>query len=135
MTKDQEIKALRDMLAVVISNFDKTMTQMGFERGATAAQYPLPPDADELDAVAAENVALKERESRLLKNIHEDLGDTDFHLAALETPATDAIINALRAEGIQMLLDSLPPYYTARGDIERRLTQLRNGEHVGEEGV
>lgn len=54
-----------------------------------------------LDAMLAENVALKERECRLIKNIHEDLGDADFHLATLQTPATDAALNAVRADMVE----------------------------------
>lgn len=60
-----------------------------------------------LDAVLAENVELKERETRLLKNIHEDLQDTDFYLAKLQTPATDTILNAVRAEGVDLYAQEL----------------------------
>lgn len=47
-----------------------------------------------------------------------------------ETPATDAAIGNIRAQGVEMLLASLLPYYTARADIEEFAAQLRQGaEH------
>lgn len=45
MTKDDEIKALRELLASVINDYDKTVSQMGIPRGQTALMYPLPPSA------------------------------------------------------------------------------------------
>lgn len=44
-----------------------------------------------------------------------------------ETPATDAFLAEVRAQGVEMLLSSLPPHYTARADIERFAAQLRKG--------
>ena len=44
-----------------------------------------------------------------------------------ETPATDAFLAEVRAQGVEMLLDSLPPHYTARADIEKFAAQLRKG--------
>jgi|GEM_PF-3951044 len=43
-------------------------------------------------------------------------------------PATDDYLNSVRAEGVQMLLASLPPHYTARTDIEQFAAQLRAGK-------
>ncbi|WP_010245237.1 hypothetical protein [Pantoea agglomerans] len=43
-------------------------------------------------------------------------------------PATDAYLNSVRAEGIERLLASLPPHYTARTDIEQFAAQLRAGK-------
>lgn len=45
----------------------------------------------------------------------------------IETPATDAFLAEVRAQGVEMLLASLPPYYTARADIEEFAAQLRQG--------
>lgn len=44
------------------------------------------------------------------------------------TPATDAFLAEVRAQGVEMLLSSLPPYYTARADIERLAAKLRKGD-------
>ncbi len=45
----------------------------------------------------------------------------------VEAPATDAFLADVRAQGVEMLLSSLPPHYTARADIERFAAQLRKG--------
>lgn len=45
----------------------------------------------------------------------------------ITTPATDAHLAEVRAQGVEMLLASLPPYYTARADIEEFAAQLRQG--------
>lgn len=44
-----------------------------------------------------------------------------------ETPATDAYLAEVRAQGVELLLSSLPPHYTARADIEAFAAQLRQG--------
>lgn len=67
-----------------------------------AMRHDMRESREKMEAMLAENVVLKERERRLIKNIHEDLGDTDFFLATLQTPATDAILNEVRAEGVEM---------------------------------
>lgn len=84
-----------------------------------------------LDAVLAENVALKERERRLLKNIHEDLGDADFHLATLQTPVTDAILNEVRAEGLEMFAKYCWSMEHTRAD-RRWVSAARNAELFAE---
>jgi len=42
-----------------------------------------------------------------------------------EPAVDDAYLNSVRAEGVKMLLASLPPNYTARTDIEQFAAQLR----------
>ena len=59
-------------------------------------------------------------------------GMFDYHYnqwleASNETPATDAFLAEVRASGVEMLLSSLPPNYTAREDIENFAAQLRQG--------
>lgn len=46
------------------------------------------------------------------------------------TPATDAFLAEVRAQGVEMLLDSLPPHYTARAGIEKFAAQLRKGAAI-----
>ena len=52
--------------------------------------------------LAAENVALKQAESNLVRNIINDLGDTEFKYARVHTPATDAYLAGIKADGVDM---------------------------------
>ena len=45
----------------------------------------------------------------------------------MEIPATNSFMAELKAQGVEMLLASLPPHYTARADIESFAAQLRQG--------
>lgn len=87
----------------------------------------------QLAAVVAENAGLK----RFCKNAALDAdyeaelcmeqgGFTDA-LDEIKTPATDAAIANIQAQGVEMLLASLPAHYTARADIESFAAQLRQG--------
>ncbi|ENT8105383.1 hypothetical protein ACFGRG_003147, partial [Salmonella enterica] len=49
------------------------------------------------NALAAENVGLNQAESNLVRNIINDLGDTEFQYARVQTPATDAFLAEVRA--------------------------------------
>lgn len=51
--------------------------------------------------LAAENVALKQAESNLVRNIINDLGDTEFQYARVHTPATDACLAGIKADGVE----------------------------------
>ncbi|MFW4100157.1 hypothetical protein [Klebsiella pneumoniae] len=50
--------------------------------------------------LAAENVALKQAEFNLVRNIINDLGDTEFQYARVQTPATDRIVAGIKADAI-----------------------------------
>ncbi|URR14357.1 hypothetical protein LT980_07135 [Citrobacter portucalensis] len=93
----------------------------------------------ELAGVVAENAALKtaaefatapdmwiEQADGMLDYRYVDWY-VDVLKAAMETPATDAFLAEVRAQGVEMLLDSLPAYYTARADIAEFAAQLRKG--------
>ncbi|WP_368759584.1 hypothetical protein [Klebsiella michiganensis] len=54
--------------------------------------------AKDYQQLAAENVALKQAESNLVRNIINDLGDTEFQYARVQTPATDLFIKSLSME-------------------------------------
>lgn len=59
----------------------------------------------ERDALAVENAALKESRQRLAEFIHEEL-DTDYPLnLEAETPATDAALAAIQAQGVDKLIN------------------------------
>lgn len=59
----------------------------------------------ERDALAVENQALKESRQRLAEFIHEEL-DTDYPLnLEAETPATDAALAAIQAQGVDKLIN------------------------------
>ncbi|HFQ6947261.1 hypothetical protein HPO57_12885 [Klebsiella pneumoniae] len=51
--------------------------------------------------LAAENMALKQAESNLVRNIINDLGDTEFQYARVQTPATDRIVAGIKADGVE----------------------------------
>ncbi|WP_444655001.1 hypothetical protein [Citrobacter portucalensis] len=52
--------------------------------------------------LAAENAALKAVESNLVRNIINDLGDTEFQYEKVQTPASDAFLAEVRAQGVEM---------------------------------
>lgn len=56
----------------------------------------------QLAAVVAENAGLKQTESSLVRNIINDLGDTEFQYTRVQTPATDAYLAEVRAQGVDM---------------------------------
>lgn len=110
------------------------------------------------DVLAAENAALKS--AFLPENLPEEAVDAvngtaqfdwDFNdcgswtwvvndddvakavigaITPLQTPATDAYLNSVRAEGVEMLSETLPAYayYQAEADIKAFAAQLRAGE-------
>lgn len=114
----------------------------------------------QLESVVAENAALKSAfdnpdawlswhaipptwEDPLPCGEYLDVHDTDGHKNSdgtdcwpvfarpeIETISTDAFLAEVRASGVEMLLSSLPPYYTARADIEKFAAQLRQGGAV-----
>ncbi len=49
--------------------------------------------------------------------------------AANKTPATDAYLNSVRAEGIQQLLNKYAPYMIASSEASAFAAQLRSGTH------
>lgn len=57
--------------------------------------------------LAAENVALKQAESNLVRNIINDLGDTEFQYARVQTPATDRIVAGIKADEEKAVLNDL----------------------------
>lgn len=63
--------------------------------------------ASQLESVVAENAALKAAESNLVRNIINDLGDTEFQYAKVQTPATAAVLAEVRASGVEMFAASL----------------------------
>lgn len=97
----------------------------------------------QLAAVVAENAGLKSKAAELVHEASEVYSaynatitepDGDFmdmqtlqEMQCVETPATDAYLAEARAQGVEMLLASLPVHYTARADIEAFAAQLRQG--------
>lgn len=105
--------------------------------------------SEQVKQLAAENAALLTPEKWLM---HSEAGDAAAAVAegngaseeevlmagmkaiisCMETPATDAFLSRLRneerAEGVEMLLASLPAHYTARFDIEKFAEVLREGK-------
>jgi chromosome segregation ATPase len=87
--------------------------------------------------LAAENAELKYLIEQHANSVavcpncsHEEPSETDDIVAlyrSLKTPATDAFLAEVRAQGVEMLLASLPPHYTAKADIAEFAAQLRKG--------
>lgn len=69
------------------------------------------PSYEELEArcaaLAAENAGLKQTESNLVRNIINDLGDTEFQYSGVHTPATDAFLAEVRAQGVEMFANHI----------------------------
>ena len=59
------------------------------------------------DALAADNAGLKQAESSLVRNIINDLGDTEFQYARVHTSATDSFLCEVRAEGVDFAIAEL----------------------------
>lgn len=84
----------------------------------------------QLAAVVAENAGLKQTESSLVRNIINDLIDTEFQYTRVQTPATDAYLAEVRASGVELFASSLKvlgphehPYSTAAKDFAAQLRQ------------
>lgn len=84
--------------------------------------------------LAAENSAIKVMNDCLSEEMRGYESDGAFegpkmHLLwwKTETPASDAFLAEVRAQGVEMLLASLPSYYTARADIAEFAAKLRKG--------
>ncbi|HBA3716608.1 TPA: hypothetical protein MJG34_24970 [Klebsiella pneumoniae] len=58
-------------------------------------------------ALAAENAGLKAVESNLVRNIINDLGDTEFQYEKVKTPATDAFLAEVRAQGVDSAINTV----------------------------
>ena len=101
----------------------------------------------QLESVVAENAALKDVDAWMKADqVGGEAADKAFDdgatpdeatragvqavIDSIKTPATDAFLAEVRASGVEMLLSSLPPYYTARADIEKFAAQLRLGGAV-----
>ena len=75
-----------------------------------------------LDALAAENVALKLEVIELAKQCAQTTGEVELIVSGIETSATDAIINQQRAEGIIMFASK---QLAAAGALESTITLER----------
>ncbi|HBB0839052.1 TPA: hypothetical protein OB650_000909 [Escherichia coli] len=60
---------------------------------------------EKFSALAAENAGLKAVESNLVRNIINDLGDTEYQYEKVQTPATDAFLAEVRAQGVEMFAE------------------------------
>ncbi|HGF3932123.1 TPA: hypothetical protein ACF352_002898 [Escherichia coli] len=58
-------------------------------------------------ALAAENAGLKAVESNLVRNIINDLGDTEFQYEKVKTPATYAFLAEVRAQGVDSAINTV----------------------------
>ena len=63
--------------------------------------------AHERNTLAAENAGLKAVESNMVRNIINDLGDTEFQYEKVQTPATDAFLAEVRAQGVDSAINTV----------------------------
>nr|WP_097463895.1 hypothetical protein [Escherichia coli] len=78
-------------------------------------------------ALAEENAGLKAVESNLVRNIINDLGDTEFQYEKVQTPATDAFLDEVRAdarnEGINYTASRLAAAFN-HGFVDKPLAEV-----------
>ncbi|USR61605.1 hypothetical protein NFJ01_04245 [Lelliottia amnigena] len=85
----------------------------------------------QLESVVAENAALKAVESNLVRNIINDLGDTEFQYEKVQTPATDAFLAEVRASGIDQWIASRDGRWNGTTkEAERFSAKIRQGGAV-----
>ncbi|EFC6545812.1 hypothetical protein M9N90_002635 [Escherichia coli] len=83
---------------------------------------------EKFSALAAENAGLKAVESNLVRNIINDLGDTEYQYEKVQTPATDAFLAEVRAQGVEMAACALDDvnqfnYANMLDDLAQKLRQ------------
>jgi len=88
-----------DQITAAYPNVAKLESQAGRELLAAVME--------KLQTVVAENVRLKQAESNLVRNIINDLGDTEFQYARVQTPATDRFVAEMKAQGVEEFAASL----------------------------
>ena len=69
----------------------------------------------QLAAVVAENAGLKQTESNLVRNIINDLGDTEFQYSRASTPATDAYLAEVLEQSVSELIAAFSKHVSASG--------------------
>lgn len=62
---------------------------------------------EQRDALAAENSSLKVACLSLAGECAQTAGEADITMQSIKTPATDAYLNSVRAEGVEMLADRM----------------------------
>ncbi|EQA0466183.1 TPA: hypothetical protein RPD30_002022 [Escherichia coli] len=95
------IDNLEAKCAVLATDNEKAMEAMRQADAAVKLAH------EKFSALAAENAGLKAVESNLVRNIINDLGDTEFKYEKVQTPATDAFLAEVRAQGVEMYADNL----------------------------
>ncbi|EFU6026642.1 hypothetical protein HT426_002062 [Escherichia coli] len=83
---------------------------------------------EKFSALAAENAGLKAVESNLVRNIINDLGDTEYQYEKVQTPATDAFLAEVLAHGVEMAACALDDvnqfnYANMLDDLAQKLRQ------------
>ncbi|HCL7735475.1 TPA: hypothetical protein N2Y18_003772 [Escherichia coli] len=107
--KNNTQPALKERIEKALEDFTKGRASMHVPPLDTDVDVVLAECSDRLSelkarcaALAAENAGLKAVESNLVRNIINDLGDTEFQYEKVQTPATDAFLDEVRAQGVVM---------------------------------
>lgn len=103
--KNNTQPALKERIEKALEDFTKGRASMHVPPLDTDVDVVLAECSDRLSelkarcaALAAENAGLKAVESNLVRNIINDLGDTEFQYEKVQTPATDAFLDEVRAQ-------------------------------------
>nr|WP_228988300.1 hypothetical protein [Escherichia marmotae] len=81
-------------------------------------------------ALAAENAGLKAVESNLVRNIINDLGDTEFQYEKVQTPATDAFLAEVRAQGVDMARNAMIDFVDGEVGPNKNVPGLIRGAEI-----
>lgn len=112
--KNNTQPALKERIEKALEDFTKGRASMHVPPLDTDVDVVLAECSDRLSelkarcaALAAENAGLKAVESNLVRNIINDLGDTEFQYEKVQTPATDAFLDEVRAQGVDSAINTV----------------------------
>lgn len=107
----EDYAALEAKCAALAAELKQSQIDAGcYKKGMEASN-------ERLVQVVAENAGLKQAESNLVRNIINDLGDTEFQYARVQTPATDAYLAEVRAQGVDAAIEHLTKKFEGTGHI------------------
>lgn len=132
--KNNTQPALKERIEKALEDFTKGRASMHVPPLDTDVDVVLAECSDRLSelkarcaALAAENAGLKAVESNLVRNIINDLGDTEFQYEKVQTPATDAFLDEVRAdarnEGINYTASRLAAAFN-HGFVDKPLAEV-----------
>ncbi|HFS7474898.1 TPA: hypothetical protein ACH1PF_002475 [Enterobacter cloacae] len=121
----EELERYGRQADITIENLEQKLAES--HREFRAADATIENLQMQVEKMAAENAGLKQTESNLVRNIINDLGDTEFQYSGVHTPATDAFLAEVRAqarnEGINYAASRLAAAFN-HGFVDKPLTEV-----------